>query len=88
MPNSQHGFNNGDHLQRSRVTTQEDLEVDETSIQMLDQMEMVPIGKIEEVAKEELRQQRRRSSKSRTNEITRYGRSIHDWEEQEDSYVN
>ena len=29
--------------------------MDESSVQMLEQMEMVPIGKIEEVAKKELR---------------------------------
>ena len=33
------------------LTTHEDLEMDETSLQMVEQMEMVPIGKIEEVTK-------------------------------------
>lgn len=46
------------------LTTHEDLEMDETSLQMVEQMEMVPIGKIEEVAKQEIRQ-RRLSSLSR-----------------------
>ena len=46
------------------LTTHEDLEMDETSLQMVEQMEMVPIGKIEDVAKQEIRQ-RRRSSLSR-----------------------
>ena len=39
----------------SHVTTQDDLDMDESSVQMLEQMEMVPIGKIEEVTRNELR---------------------------------
>ena len=41
----------------SRVTTQDDLEMDETA-QVVETMEMVPIGRIEEVAKKESRARR------------------------------
>lgn len=44
----------------SHVTTQADLEMDDTGRE-LETMEMVPIGKIEEVAKKELREARRQS---------------------------
>ena len=44
----------------SNVTTQADLEMEETGRE-LETMEMVPIGKIEEVAKKEFREARRQS---------------------------
>lgn len=42
--------------------------MDESSAHLLETMEMIPIGKIEEVAKKELRDQRRYNSIGRSNE--------------------
>jgi len=50
--------------------------MDETSAEMLEQMEMVPIGSIEEVARKESRQQRQKGWGLK-NEVTRYGRGSH-----------
>ena len=46
--------------------------MDETSLQMVEHMEMVPIGKIEEVAKEEIRQRRRASLSRGAHDGHRY----------------
>ena len=51
----------------AQVTTQDDLEMDE-SAQELETMEMVPIGRIEDVAKKEFREARRQNSKPRNND--------------------
>ena len=61
----------------SHVTTQDDLDMDESSVQMLEQMEMVPIGKIEEVAKQELRSQRRYNNNHASSIGRREGASFH-----------
>ena len=59
-----------------QVTTQDDLEMDESG-SMLETMEMVPIGRIEEVSKKELREEaaRRRSVDRRPRNDDYYGNS-------------